>query len=291
MPCMINNKNYLLERLTKSKTPSEAKIAKYILSHKKEVLNMTILELAQAANTSTATIIRFCKRLDLKGYPDLKIVLAQQVFSLENKYENQDITTLDFSKKSSIKDISENILQVTKNAISNLTNTIDPAALEKVIKKIKDCRSIQILGTGASGIVGKDLHQKLCRLGYLSIFNEDTELQTISACSSTEEDVIFAISYSGEHRAIIKAATEARKNNSFIIAITRFKKTEITKLADICLYVPDVESLYREGASLSRISQLLIVDILYQSLITSDYDKSFELLHRTWESIDHKLTF
>ncbi|NCD05319.1 MAG: MurR/RpiR family transcriptional regulator [Spirochaetia bacterium] len=287
---MINNKTYLLEKLTQSKTPSEKKIATYLLSNTKEVLNMTILELAKNADTSTAAIIRFCKRLDLKGYPELKIALAKDFFSIDESINNQIPKTFDFSKKASLTEISDNILNLTKNAIENLSKTINPESLEKVINKIKSCRSIQILGTGASGIVGKDLHQKFCRLGYVSLFNEDTELQTITACSATKEDVVFAISYSGEHKSVIKSANEAKKNGAYIIAITRFKKTEIAKIADICLYVPDVESLYREGASLSRISQLLIVDILYQTLITSDYDQSHKLLHRTWESIDHKFT-
>ncbi len=287
---MINNKTYLLEKLTQSKTPSEKKIATYLLSNTKEVLNMTILELAKNADTSTAAIIRFCKRLDLKGYPELKIALAKDFFSVDESINNQIPKTFDFSKKASLTEISDNILNLTKNAIENLSKTINPESLEKVINKIKSCRSIQILGTGASGIVGKDLHQKFCRLGYVSLFNEDTELQTITACSATKEDVVFAISYSGEHKSVIKSANEAKKNGAYIIAITRFKKTEIAKIADICLYVPDVESLYREGASLSRISQLLIVDILYQTLITSDYDQSHKLLHRTWESIDHKFT-
>ncbi|MCY1152806.1 MAG: MurR/RpiR family transcriptional regulator [Sphaerochaetaceae bacterium] len=285
---MINNKTYLLEKLAQSKTPSEKKIAQYLLSNTKEVLNMTILELATKADTSTAAIIRFCKRLDLKGYPDLKIALAKEVFSIDESINNNVPTSFDFSKKTSVIEISDTILNITKIAVENLSKTINPDSLEKVVQKVKSCRSIQILGTGASGIVGKDLHQKFCRLGYLSIFNEDTELQTISACSATKEDVVFVISYSGEHKAIIKASNEAKKNNAFLIAITRFKKTDISKLADICLYVPDAESLYREGASLSRISQLLIVDILYQTLITSDYDHSNKLLKRTWESIDHK---
>ncbi|MGD1820198.1 MAG: MurR/RpiR family transcriptional regulator [Pleomorphochaeta sp.] len=288
---MINNKIYLLEKLTQSKTPSEKKIAEYLLSNKKEVLNMTILELAKNADTSTAAIIRFCKRLDLKGYPELKIALAKEVFTIDNSLKKNGPISLDFSKQASLTEISNNILQITKNTIETLSKMINPESLEKVVKKIRTCRSIQILGTGASGIVGKDLHQKFCRLGYLSIFNEDTELQTISACSATKQDVVFAISYSGEHKAVIKAANEAKKNKAFIIAITRFKKTEIAKLADICLYVPDVESIYREGASLSRISQLLIVDILYQTLITSDYNQSIKLLQRTWESIDHKITY
>ncbi len=285
---MINNKTYLLEKLTQSKTPSEKKIATYLLSNTKEVLNMTILELAKNADTSTAAIIRFCKRLDLKGYPELKIALAKDFFSIDESINNQIPKTFDFSKKASLTEISDNILNLTKNAIENLSKTINPESLEKVINKIKSCRSIQILGTGASGIVGKDLHQKFCRLGYVSLFNDDTELQTITACSATKEDVVFAISYSGEHKSVIKSANEAKKNGAYIIAITRFKKTEIAKIADICLYVPDVESLYREGASLSRISQLLIVDILYQTLITRDYDQSYKLLHRTWDSIDHK---
>ena len=279
---------FLLDKLKNSKTPSESKISNYILSHKNEFLKMNIKELAQSANTSTAAIVRLCKRLSISGYSELKIEIAKEFYSTESDKEKEKFKQkLNFSPDASVSEIAKNVIEVTDNALHNLSKMIDKKALETVVKKLQHCRSIQIIGTGASGIVAKDLQQKFCRLGYLSTFNEDTELQTISACSLGVKDVVIAISYSGEHNAIIKSAEIAKKNNTYIVAITRFEKSTLSKLANVCLYVPDIESIYREGASLSRISQLVIIDILYQSLIISGYPNSKKLIDETWKAVQY----
>ena len=55
---------------------SEKKIAKYIMHHTSEVVNMTVGELSQASGASEASVSRFCKRIGLKGFHHLKISLA-----------------------------------------------------------------------------------------------------------------------------------------------------------------------------------------------------------------------
>lgn len=42
-------------------SPAEKKVAAYILDHAELVPNMTTKELAQAADTSEASVVRFCK--------------------------------------------------------------------------------------------------------------------------------------------------------------------------------------------------------------------------------------
>ena len=54
----------------------EKKIANYILQNHKDVVNMTISELAEASGTSVATISRFCRKCDVDGFHHLKIGLA-----------------------------------------------------------------------------------------------------------------------------------------------------------------------------------------------------------------------
>ncbi|NUU78632.1 MurR/RpiR family transcriptional regulator [Paenibacillus xylanilyticus] len=48
----------------------------YILSNPEVVFDSTAHELAQATYTSLLTIVRLCKKLGTKGYPDFQLKLA-----------------------------------------------------------------------------------------------------------------------------------------------------------------------------------------------------------------------
>jgi len=281
---------YLLEKLKQSEITSERKLAAQILENPNAIINMSITDLAKQAHVSSSAIVRLCKKLDVKGYQDLRFAIAKEIFS--RKYSNKkDLqSTLYYDKSSTVVDIVSTILEVVSDAIIKIDKLINRENIEIAVERIRKARSILLTGTGASGIVGKDFHQKLCRLGYISQFDEDPEIQTMSACSLTEQDVVIAISYSGERKNLIRTISEAKKNKAFIIAITRFKPTSLIKLADIAIYVPDTESLYREGALISRLCQLIVVDIIYSSLIAKDMDNSAQLLDKTWRSIEHEIT-
>ncbi|WP_339248621.1 hypothetical protein [Paenibacillus sp. FSL F4-0243] len=56
---------------------SEKKVAEYILANAKEVLHMTIHELATKAEASSAAVVR--RSLGIEGFPALKIRLSAEV--------------------------------------------------------------------------------------------------------------------------------------------------------------------------------------------------------------------
>ena len=58
---------------------AEKKIANYILENKEKVVDMTVAELAKESKTSDATVSRFCKKCNLKGFHHLKITLAKEL--------------------------------------------------------------------------------------------------------------------------------------------------------------------------------------------------------------------
>ena len=61
---------------------AEKKIADYVINNKEKVIEMTVSELAVQSNVSEATIVRFCKKCDLKGFHDLKINIAKEMVNL-----------------------------------------------------------------------------------------------------------------------------------------------------------------------------------------------------------------
>lgn len=58
---------------------SEKKIAKYIINHYDQVVDMTVGELASASGASEASVSRFCKKVGVKGFHHLKISLAKEM--------------------------------------------------------------------------------------------------------------------------------------------------------------------------------------------------------------------
>ena len=64
-----------------------------------------------------------------------------------------------------------------------------------------------------------------------------------------------------------KAAREAKERGASVVAITRYGASALSACADIVLNVPAVESTFRQGATVSRLSQLLVVDALYSSML------------------------
>lgn len=60
---------------------TEKEIANYILQRGYEIEKMSINELAAAAYTSPATIVRFCKKVGVKGYLEFRI-------KFDSGYEN-----------------------------------------------------------------------------------------------------------------------------------------------------------------------------------------------------------
>ena len=144
-----------------------------------------------------------------------------------------------------------------------------------------------ISGVGASGVVAIDLQQKLARLGLKAVYTADSDMQIVEACALCKQDVLIAISYSGETSSVLKVAREAKKNEATVIAITRIGGNSLTKLADITLNVVNSESLFREGATLSRLGQLLVVDFIYTMILARCQKQIEPLLKRSWEAVAH----
>lgn len=273
---------YLLQNSLEVFSPSERSVAEYILQNPQALLNTGITELAQQTGSSSAAVIRLCKRLKLDGFSELKMLVARDVYSQQYKEEYPDFT---FSSQSDITDISRQLLHAYGHNVDDLNKTLNVKSLEAAADTLAAARSVFICGFGASGLAAMDLHQKLTRLGKLSLFEQDTHLLLTAACNVREQDAAIAFSYSGETKEVLASINMAKQNGAKTIAVTRIGANPLSKAADISLFVPGTEPLSRHGAILSRLNQLMIIDILYTSLITKNMDSCFANIEKTKNAV------
>ncbi|WP_336046169.1 MurR/RpiR family transcriptional regulator [Solibacillus ferritrahens] len=260
--------------------PAERNVALYILSHLEDIIRMPIATLAEKAKTSEATIVRMCRALNFSGFKDLKLSIATA-----STLEIQQNHNFELEKDSTIMQMIQTIEMHNIDAIQRTLMINDERELEKIIHQINNARKISFIGIGASAIVAQDFEHKLKRINKNCETIFDSHGQLIAATHATCEDVVFAISYSGETKEIINALTVAKENKATVITMTQNKRNTIQSFADYALYVVSNEADIRSSATASRIAQLTLNDILYTGIATLNYEKSIVALNRTLEVI------
>ena len=70
-----------------SLTKGEQKVADYIYKNNDTIIYQSLKELSKNIGVGEATIIRFCNKIGLNGFQDLKLILAKE--SSESKDEEK----------------------------------------------------------------------------------------------------------------------------------------------------------------------------------------------------------
>jgi len=260
---------------------SEKKVAKCVLGDPGAVITSSITELAEKAGTSEPTVIRFCRKLGLGGYMELRLNLARDLPSAQYIFEN-------VSDTDSLAEIAGKILNAHREAIANTLNRLDLDDLEAAVKALRSARRIEFYGMGGSAIVARDAHHKFFRLGIPCVAYDDPHMQVMSAALLSSEDVVVVISHTGSTKDIIDSAKVARKAGARVIGILGSENAPLLKFCDIALSVHSQEAALRLAPMTSRLVQLAIVDVLFVTVAMQDFNVTKERLDRVKRSLVDK---
>ncbi|HET8598771.1 MAG TPA: MurR/RpiR family transcriptional regulator [Segeticoccus sp.] len=240
-------------------SPAEDRVAEQVLRDARQASSWTISQLAAAADTSETTVLRFCRRLDLAGYPQLRLALAAE----SAQPRTLSVSRTDISAKDSIDDIIAKIAFTDASAVEETAQQLDPEILAEAARRIGQAGRVDVYGVGASGLVAADLQQKLHRIGCLSFAWSDSHLALTSAALLGRRDVAIAISHTGATKETIESAAMAKERGATTIAITNFPLSPLARASDLVLTTAARETALRSGATASRIAALTVIDCLY----------------------------
>jgi DNA-binding MurR/RpiR family transcriptional regulator len=259
---------------------SEQKLADYILQHPHEVVNSTVSELSTSAKTSGAAVVRLCKSLGLKGFQDLKMRIAGDLMkSVEQGYR-------DIEPSESLYRVVEKTTSNTIQIIRDTAEIIDHENLKTAIGMLLKAKNVHFCGVGASNIVAQDAQQKLIRINKGATAFTDMHLVATLIANADPEDVLFAISFSGETQEIINVLKLAKERGVKTIGLTHFGQTTVSSLCDVSLHTSfSNEAPFRSAATSSRLAQLYMIDILFLGMATEQYDETVQYIDNTRAAI------
>lgn len=262
----------------------EKKIARYIIAHHQETVNMTISELATASGTSVATISRFCKKCGVDGFHHLKIGLAKEIVDND--------TTMPVSNTISRQDIPQSLQNILANKIEELKQTIsliNPDELNQILDHIKRANTVQLVAVGNTIPVALDGAFKLNQIGIKAVAGTIWETQLTYALNLGKKDVMIAISNSGESKQVVKMVQAAKKQGVTTIGITNNTNSSVGKEVDYHIQTATREKLFLNEFCFSRVSAMTVIEILYLFL-TVGQKQSYEKVRKAENLIaDEKL--
>ncbi len=244
---------------------SEVAIADAILANPELASGMNISQIADKSGTSVASVVRFCKTLGFKGYPEFRMALIGQ---LSRQIAQGTDLPLDggITVDDSAAEVIRKIAYADSLAIKTTAERLDVETFIKTVDAWEAASTIGIIGFASSGYVAMDLQLKLNRLGKRSVAWSDLHTALTSISLLKKGDVLVAISHSGTTLDIIDVISEFKEKGITIVLITNALRSPATAIADLTLFTSARETTLRSGATASRIAQLTVVDCLCVSL-------------------------
>lgn len=247
---------------------AEKKIADYIIENKEEVIEMTISELANKAGSSEATVTRFCKKCNMKGFNHLKLTLAQEI--VDSKKEK--IAISGSVSEDNIKDSLNNILGNKIEELKQTISMINEKELKEILDILKKARTVQFVAVGNTIPIALDGCYKLNQIGIPAVANTIWETQIAYTYNLSKDDVVIAISNSGASKRLIDVIDIATEREATTIAITNSDNSPLAKMCKYHIRTSTREKLFLSEYYFSRISAMTVIEILYLFLTVGKDD-------------------
>lgn len=258
-------------------TKKEKRIADYLLNSPEEAKTKTISEISEICGVAESTVFLFSKKIGLSGFKELTVLLSNS--SKKKIFEG-------IYEEDSFQAIAEKVLEVSTQSLATTASLLDYEQLQQVVNTLIQANKVVFFGLGGSAPVALDGFHKFLRSPLEVEFNMDYHMQLLKAGKLTKKSCAIIVSHSGENSDILRIADILKKNDVPIIVITSFNNTSLVKVADFTLIATTEELKYKNmGIYTRRLAQMLIMDLLFTLVMTSDDTLSIPSLEKIQDAI------
>ncbi|MET3193392.1 MurR/RpiR family transcriptional regulator [Bacillus sp. OAE603] len=223
----------------------ETSLYNYISQNMDKVAYMRIRELADETHVSTATILRFCRKLNCEGFSEFKVKLKM--------YLEED-------KRTYIKSAHHSIVEFFERTIKgDLDEKISEAAI-----LIQNAENVIFIGIGSSGILAEYGARYFSSLGKFSLYIKDPHFPIHSKFRNNS--VTIALSVSGENPFTVNHLNLLKQEGSNIISITNNKLSTIAKISNINIPYYVTEEYFEEANITTQVPVVYIIESIARQI-------------------------
>ncbi len=194
-------------------------IANYIISHKEDILKLSIQKISQELYIAPNAVMRFSKKLGYSGFSELKYSLRDEI-----KPTNDDST------------ISKQLLSQLPSNIVKTLDIIDTVTIKRIAKLIAAANCTIFAGVGDSSYFCEMLSKNLRCVEYNAQYYQHIHDMFFAVRHASKGDLLVVISAKGENERLCELINEAKEIGMHIVSITHFCDNTIANISHDNLY-------------------------------------------------------
>jgi RpiR family carbohydrate utilization transcriptional regulator len=257
---------------------AEKRVASWVLDHPKQATSATLAHIANECGTSEPTVLRFCRRMGMKGFRELGVRVAESL-SVPGSYVHRDVNPDD-----SISDAAIKVMDASIQSLAEMRAQLSSMPIGAAATAMAAARQIAFAGLGASGHVARDACHKFFRLGIPCSSLLDTPMILQFAAIAEPDDVLVLLSHTGRWQEFAQAADIARKRGTTVIAITN-PESDLARSASILFPCRVIEDTNVFTPMSSRLGQLALLDALLVALALTHGSAATERLRLSKDAL------
>ncbi|BDR54302.1 phosphosugar-binding protein [Bombiscardovia apis] len=260
-----------------SLTKSEQALFDYVIKNMDSIKNQNIREVAASTYVSTATFLRFVKKIGFSGFSEFMTVIK---FTVLNNRDNSQ-KELPFTVSQS--DYREEYL---KN-VSESVRVLSPEKIHEITGRLAEHPQVYFFAKGVSKYATDYIYYLYTMAGFKVECPRDRALRSMKADQVGEGDLVFFLTYDGQDSEFLQMINKFIESGGkpFIISITEPDNNTIQNLSDINLYIfADDVSVNKTEIS-SRISTIAVMELILYQYIEDYGGRDFNFVkHQTLDS-------
>lgn len=265
------------------------RVAEQILDDPGEAAQASIVDLAERAGTSTATVTRFCRVLGFRGYAALRVAIATESGRAAQARWETDIDR-EIEPGDPLDTVLGVIVSADVRAIQETAARLDVDNVKRVAEAIAVAKRVELFGLGSSGTAAREMAFRLERIRVPCWHREDAHKALTNAALLGPGDVAIGLSHSGRTREVIEVLAEAADQGALTVAVTSFEKSPLAEAADVVLTTAVHETTFRLAALSALHSQLVALDLIYVAVAQLTYERTTEAFEVTARAVQaHRL--
>ncbi|MFS0894164.1 MurR/RpiR family transcriptional regulator [Microbacterium sp. 179-I 3D3 NHS] len=276
-----------ISRRAGSLSPALRGVADVILSDPEEAQALSITELAGRAGVADSTVSRFLRELQLDGYNQLRLGIAQAIYSRPVSTEQRTNWVYEgVLKGDTSEQIVEKVLHGSFESLNRTAERLDPEVMSAVVERIHDASAVYFAAMGSSSTAAESAMMRFVRAGKRCHFFRDQSVQSMGSATLREGDVMIAISDSGDSTSVVASAQIAKFHGAYVLGVTSNVDSALASVVDdVLLTAGTVASSDVYGESVTaKWGQLLAIDVLYATYATRFFEETADYLQESYLS-------
>ncbi|WP_270838684.1 MurR/RpiR family transcriptional regulator [Peptacetobacter hiranonis] len=262
-------------------TKSDRVLIEYIKENIEDVVYKPISQISKESGIGEATITRFSKKMGYSGLHDFKVTLSREISGLKNR----NIINKSIENDEGVMESARKLFDSNIRILENTFNIIDGNDIEKATDMIINAKKVFFIGIGYSGMTAEDSNYKFSRIGFNCMSLDSSHDMIMMAALMDEDDVVVAISHSGETDETVKAVSIAKANGARVISVTEDRSSRLRDVSDVSLRYFSGESILETGSISSKLAQFFVIDLVYTQVVKERHAEVVERKIKTTDAI------